>query len=38
MIWVIGCKDMLGTEICRQLSENKIKYGNIDTDIDVPAL
>lgn len=33
MLWLIGCKGMLGTEIARQLTENKIDF--IDTDIDV---
>lgn len=33
MIWLIGCKGMLGTEIARQLSENKIDF--VGTDIDV---
>ena len=33
MIWLIGSKGMLGTEITRQLSENKIDF--VATDIDV---
>ena len=36
MIWLIGCKGMLGTEIARQLSENKIDF--VGTDIDVVLL
>ncbi len=35
MIWVIGCKGMLGTEICRQLSENNIQYVKSDIDVDI---
>lgn len=35
MIWVIGCKGMLGTEICRQLSENKIQHVKSDIDVDI---
>ena len=33
MIWLIGCKGMVGTEIARQLLENKMNY--VGTDIDV---
>ena len=35
MIWLIGCKGMLGTEISRQLSENKIDYVGTDIDVDI---
>lgn len=35
MIWVIGCKGMLGTEICRQLTENNIQYVKSDIDVDI---
>lgn len=35
MIWVIGCKGMLGTELCRQLSENHIDYVSSDCDVDI---
>lgn len=35
MIWVIGCKGMLGSEICRQLSENNIQYVKTDIDVDI---
>ena len=33
MIWLIGCKGMLGTEVARQLSESKFDF--VGTDIDV---
>ncbi|MCR4948276.1 MAG: dTDP-4-dehydrorhamnose reductase [Treponema sp.] len=35
MIWLIGCKGMLGTEIARQLKENKIEYVGTDIDVDI---
>jgi len=35
MIWVIGCNGMLGTEICRQLSEKNIQYVKSDIDVDI---
>ena len=35
MIWLIGCKGMLGTEIARQLNENKIEYAGTDIDVDI---
>jgi dTDP-4-dehydrorhamnose reductase len=35
MIWLIGCKGMLGTEISRQLSENKIDFVGTDIDVDI---
>lgn len=35
MIWVIGCNGMLGTEICRQLSQNAIQYVKTDIDVDI---
>lgn len=35
MIWLIGCKGMLGTEIARQLSENKIDFVGTDIDVDI---
>ena len=35
MIWLIGCKGMLGTEISRQLSENKINFVGTDIDVDI---
>ncbi len=35
MIWLIGCKGMLGTEIARQLSQNKIDYTGTDIDVDI---
>lgn len=35
MIWLIGCKGMLGTEIARQLDEIKIEYVGTDIDVDI---
>ena len=35
MIWLIGCKGMLGTEIARQFSENKIDFVGTDIDVDI---
>ena len=35
MIWLIGCKGMLGTEIARQLTENKINFVGTDIDVDI---
>ena len=35
MIWLIGCKGMLGTEIARQLTENKIDFVGTDIDVDI---
>ena len=35
MIWLIGCKGMLGTEIARQLSENEIDFVGTDIDVDI---
>ena len=35
MIWLIGCKGMLGTEIARQLSENKMDFTGTDIDVDI---
>ena len=35
MIWLIGCKGMLGTEISRQLSENNIEFVGTDIDVDI---
>ena len=41
MVWIIGNKGMLGTQICRTLSENKIEFVGTDSDVsilDYPAL
>ena len=35
MIWLIGCKGMLGTEISRTLSENNIDFRGTDIDVDI---
>lgn len=35
MIWVIGCKGMLGTEVCRQLEKNKLAWIGSDREIDI---
>lgn len=34
MIWLIGCKGMLGTEVSRQLKENKIDFFATDREVD----
>lgn len=35
MIWLIGNKGMLGTEIARQLTEKKIEFTGTDIDVDI---
>lgn len=35
MIWVIGYKGMLGSEICWQLAENNIQFVRSDVDVDI---
>ncbi|MCR4952659.1 MAG: dTDP-4-dehydrorhamnose reductase [Treponema sp.] len=35
MIWLIGCKGMLGTEIARQLDEAKLSWVGTDREIDI---
>lgn len=35
MIWVIGCKGMLGTEVCRQLEKNKLAWIGSGKEIDI---
>lgn len=35
MVWVIGCKGMLGTQVCRTLSENKIDFLGTDSDVSI---
>lgn len=35
MIWVIGCHGMLGTELCRLLTENKIDFEGTDRNVDM---
>ena len=34
MIWLIGCNGMLGTEVSRQLKENKIDFTGTDREVD----
>ena len=38
MLWLIGCKGMLGTEIARQLTENNIDFVGTDIDVDITNL
>ena len=38
MIWLIGSKGMLGTEIARQLSENKMDFVGTDIDVDITSI
>lgn len=35
MIWLIGCKGMLGSEIARQLSEKKLPWIGTDKEVDI---
>lgn len=35
MVWVIGNKGMLGTQVCRTLSENKIDFLGTDSDVSI---
>lgn len=35
MLWLIGCKGMLVTEIARQLTENNIDFVGTDIDVDI---
>ncbi len=35
MLWLIGCKGMLGTEITRKLTENNIDFVGTDIDVDI---
>jgi len=37
MIWLIGNKVMLGSEIARQLTENKIDFVGTDIDVDITS-
>ncbi len=38
MIWIIGNKGMLGTEVCQCLEANKIDYIGTDRDVDITSL
>ena len=35
MIWLIGCKGMLGSEIAHQMTENNIAWIGTDRDVDI---
>ena len=35
MIWLIGCKGMLGSEVARQLDEKKLPWVGTDKDVDI---
>ncbi len=35
MVWLIGCKGMLGSEIAKQLTENKILWFGSDKEVDI---
>ena len=35
MVWLIGYKGMLGSEIAKQLTENKIDWIGSDKDVDI---
>ena len=35
MIWLIGCKGMLGTEIARQFAQNNSKFIGTDREVDI---
>lgn len=35
MIWLIGCKGMLGSEVAKQLDENKINWIGTDREVDI---
>ena len=35
MIWLIGCKGMLGTEVARQLDEAKLTWVGTDREVDI---
>ena len=37
MIWLIGCKGMLGMEIARQLTENNMEFAGTGRDVDVTS-
>jgi dTDP-4-dehydrorhamnose reductase len=38
MIWLIGNKGMLGSEIAKQLSDNSIEYIGTDREVDITSL
>ena len=38
MIWVIGNKGMLGSEVCRQLEEKKFNWVGTDREVDITNL
>jgi len=38
MIWLIGCKGMLGSEIAKQLDESKMPWVGTDREVDITSL
>lgn len=38
MIWVIGNKGMLGSEVCRQLEEKKYNWVGTDREVDITSM
>lgn len=37
MLWVIGCNGMLGTELCRELTEKNIDFTGTDRNVDITS-
>ena len=35
MIWLIGCKGMLGSEVAKQLDEKKLPWVGTDSEVDI---
>ena len=35
MIWLIGCKGMLGSEVAKQLEEKKLPWVGTDKEVDI---
>ena len=35
MIWLIGCKGMLGSEVAKQLDEKKLPWVGTDKEVDI---
>ena len=34
-VWVIGCNGMLGSQVCRTLSENKVEFLGTDSGVSI---